>query len=334
MQGEWTESKKLRCWHAVETDADSGKRYVVVHLSEEGLPLSLFRVRRELSDERGDYQEQVQRGRYAMADILRTIASRITEEYDGISTLEQPLRSGRPEHLTLEAAEKHADWLRNANATVVGKLLIVVVDEVRRLREENATAGQTRESLAHELFKRSLEIERCQRATTIAEAGCRDATEAAQKLEVENAAYRKRMMEAEHKQCVGLRAECAEFGLVVDISDEVLKACNKQIAAMREEFKEATQKYQGAAETHIAQRDQYSAEAHRLRDENMVLRAARESVHAQHQIYRGLVQQLVDAVDAHSCGPLSHVRMRDCVNAAAAVRDVSVEEVAPSEGER
>jgi hypothetical protein len=49
---------------------------------------------------------------------------------------ELPLRQGRPEHLTLAAAERHADWVREAspNLTVVGRLLAVAVDEVRRLR--------------------------------------------------------------------------------------------------------------------------------------------------------------------------------------------------------
>jgi hypothetical protein len=48
------------------------------------------------------------------------------------------LRSGRPEHLTLEAAEQHAAWLRERssdNLTVVAKLMLVLHDEVLRLRK-------------------------------------------------------------------------------------------------------------------------------------------------------------------------------------------------------
>lgn len=49
------------------------------------------------------------------------------------------LRSGRPESVTLAAAEEHAAWLRYsaryAQTTLVGKFVVLLDDEVRRLRE-------------------------------------------------------------------------------------------------------------------------------------------------------------------------------------------------------
>lgn len=47
------------------------------------------------------------------------------------------LRAGRPEHLTVEAAEAHADWLRaqGDNVTVVAKLLVIAIDELRAERD-------------------------------------------------------------------------------------------------------------------------------------------------------------------------------------------------------
>jgi hypothetical protein len=51
-----------------------------------------------------------------------------------------PLRTGRPEHLNLEAAEAHADRLRECDpdeVTIVGRLLLVMQDEVRQLRRWN-----------------------------------------------------------------------------------------------------------------------------------------------------------------------------------------------------
>lgn len=47
------------------------------------------------------------------------------------------LREGRPEHLTVEAAIQHAEMLRPEldRATVVGRLLVVAVDELQRFRD-------------------------------------------------------------------------------------------------------------------------------------------------------------------------------------------------------
>lgn len=82
----------------------------------------------ELSDDQGQLVQQI---------ILRELSQARGPGHG--------LRGGRPEHLTLQVAEEHADWLRGMgtdNVRVVGKLLVVAVDEVRRLRAREASLLQ------------------------------------------------------------------------------------------------------------------------------------------------------------------------------------------------
>lgn len=71
------------------------------------------------------------------------------------------LRAGRPEDLTLAKAEEHADWLRamdQRSVRFVGKLLIVAVNELRRLRAQNTVLQSAREGV-RELVQRHEEYQ-------------------------------------------------------------------------------------------------------------------------------------------------------------------------------
>jgi len=74
------------------------------------------------------YQQQYK----AERDQLREENDRLRTELDGVPHPE--LFSHR--NASLEAAEKHADWLRPQRTSTVGKLLVLAVDEIRRVRGE------------------------------------------------------------------------------------------------------------------------------------------------------------------------------------------------------
>lgn len=102
-------------------------------------------------------------GKRQASPALLTHARDAAEALASAHSKHPGLRAGRPEHLTIEAAEAQADWLREQreNCTVVGKLLIVVVDELREQRknfDEMESLAQSHNGAAERLQAENAEL--------------------------------------------------------------------------------------------------------------------------------------------------------------------------------